>query len=164
MKCRIAQNERRGERGGSPAANVRTPHSSFLTSHLQSAFTLLEVIIASAIFFMVAVAILQLVTQGLSSAKSLQVRHPDPGMVLAALSLSNAFEEGPISGNYEDIAPATYPGYRWDAEIYEIRSNGLFEIQVMTFNTKKPGIAPSTITGQFFRPNSKPGSVTKGGF
>jgi Tfp pilus assembly protein PilV len=164
MKCRIAHNECRRERGGRPAANVRTSHFSLLTSHLQSAFTLLEVIIASAIFFMVAIAILQLVTQGLSSAKSLQVRHPDPGMVLAALSLSNAFEEGSISGNYEDIAPATYPGYRWEAEIYEIQSNGLFEIQVMTFNTKKPGVGPATIAGQFWRPMSKPGSVTKGGF
>jgi len=113
---------------------------------------------------MVAVAILQLVTQGLSSAKSLQVRHPDPGMVLAALSLSNTFEEGWKSGNYEEIAPATYPGYRWEAEIMEVGSNGLFEIKVLTFNEKKPGVSPSAIAGRFWRPLSKPGSVTKGGF
>ena len=98
------------------------------------------------------------------AAKSLQIRHPDPGMVLAALSLTNAFEEGSMSGNYEDIAPATYPGYRWEAFITETGSNGMFTIEVLTYNQKKPGVNPATISGLFWRPNSKPGSVTKGGF
>src|SRR5262245_15757628 len=79
------------------------------------AFTLLETIVACAIFFMVAFAILELVTRSLVAAKSLQQREPDPGIILAALSLTNVFEEGSISGNYEDIAPGMYPGYRWEA-------------------------------------------------
>jgi hypothetical protein len=111
---------------------------------------------------MVGFAVLQLVTQGLVAAKSLQVRHPDPGMVLAALSLTNALEEGMMSGDYEDIAPVTYKDYRWEAFITEVGSNGLFEIQVLTYNNKKPGVSPSTITGRFWRPNSKPGSMTQG--
>ena len=127
-----------------------------------SAFSLLEVIIACAIFFMVAFSLLQMVTTSLKAARSLQVRHPDPGMVLAALSLTNALEEGSISGDYRDIAPGTYPGYRWEAFIEEIGTNGLFKIEVLTYNEKRPGVAPATTMGQFWRPYSKPGSATKG--
>ncbi|HEY6563397.1 MAG TPA: hypothetical protein VIY86_02780, partial [Pirellulaceae bacterium] len=122
---------------------------------MMAAFTLLEVIVASAVFFMAAFAILQLVTQGLKSAKSLQMREPDPGIILSALSLSNKLEEGTISGDYEDIAPKMYPGYRWEAFISEVGSNGLFEVNVMTY--KKTG-NPVTVSAQFFRPLSQPGS------
>jgi Tfp pilus assembly protein PilV len=126
------------------------------------AFTLLEVMVACAIFFMVAFAVLELVTRSVVAAKALQQRDPDPGIILAALSLSNAFEEVTLDGNYEDIAPGMYPGHRWMADIREIGSNGLFEIQVATYNERKRSANPVTITGQFFRPQSKPGSASKG--
>lgn len=125
-------------------------------------FTLLEVMIACTIFFMVAFAVLELVTRSLAMAKSLQQRDPDPGIILTALSLSNALEEVQISGNFEDIAPGMYPGHRWEAFITEIGTNGLFQVEVMTYNERRHGQAPVTITGQFFRPLSKPGAVTKG--
>src|SRR5688572_3043896 len=86
------------------------------------AFTILEVLVACAVFFMVAFAVLQMVTQGLVAAKAIQQRDPDPGIILAALSLTNAFEEGSMSGNYEDIAPGMYPGHRWEAFIKEVGS------------------------------------------
>jgi len=144
------------QRGGRPTGG-------FIAGVRSHAFSLLEVIIASAIFFMFAFAVLSLVTQGLVSARSLQEREPDPGIILSALSLSNAFEEVTISGDYEDIAPGMYPGYRWEAAISEVGSNGLFQVDVMTYNQnpkKRGGVA--TITAQFFRPQSKPGSATKG--
>ena len=126
------------------------------------AFTLLEVMIACAIFFMVAFALLELVTRSLSGAKALQQREPDPGIILAALSLTNMFEEGSMSGNYEDIAPGMYPGHRWEAVIQEVGSNGLFQVDVMTYNERRRSQNPVTITGLFFRPASKPGSASKG--
>jgi len=127
----------------------------------RDAFSLLEVIIACAIFFMVAFALLELVTRSLMMAKSLQIREPDPGIILAALSLTNAFEEGSMSGDYEDIAPKMYPGYRWEAQVTEVGSNGLFQVEVFTYSQKKKnGIAQ--ISTHFWRPNSKPGSATKG--
>ena len=55
------------------------------------AFTLLEVIIACAIFFMCAFAVLQLVTRGLSAARSIQQREPDVGLVFAPLSTNKVF-------------------------------------------------------------------------
>ena len=49
-----------------------------------NAFTLLEVIVACAIFFMVAFAVLGLVTRSLAAARSLQLRHPDAGMLASS--------------------------------------------------------------------------------
>jgi hypothetical protein len=126
-----------------------------------AAFSLLEVIIACAIFFMVAFALLDLVTRSLVAAKSLSKREPDPGIILAALSLTNAFEEGSMSGDYEDIAPGMYPGYRWDALIEEVGSNGLFKVTVISASDKR-GVGFSHLETQFWRPNSKPGTATKG--
>jgi hypothetical protein len=96
------------------------------------------------------------------AAKSLQQREPDPGIILSALSLTNAFEEGSMSGDYEDIAPKMYPGYRWEAFISEVGSNGLFQIDVLTYSQKRKSALPVTVSAQFFRPQSKPGSATKG--
>ena len=127
-----------------------------------AAFTLLEVTIACAIFFMVAFAILEMVTRSLSAARSLQKHDPDPGIILHALTLTNTFEEGTMSGDYEDIAPGMYPGYRWEAFITEIGSNGLFQVDVLSYNQRRQRENPSTVSGQYWRPNSKPGSATKG--
>jgi hypothetical protein len=125
-------------------------------------FTLLEVMVACTIFFMVAFAIMELVTRGLRAAKALEQREPDPGIILAALSLTNSFEEGSMSGNYEDIAPGMYPGYRWEAFLDEVGSNGLYEVKVMSYNEKRHSENPVVIVGQFWRPQSKPGAATKG--
>src|SRR5262245_54197066 len=137
MKLRCANSDWRSQRGG-VMGEVRGFRSALARpARWAAAFTLLEVIIACALFFMFAFAVLGLVTQGLVAARSLQQREPDPGLILAALSLTNAFEEGSISGNYEDIAPDMYPGYRWEAFISEVGSNGLFVVDVMTYSEKK---------------------------
>jgi Tfp pilus assembly protein PilV len=129
----------------------------------QGGFTLLEVMVACAVFFMVAFAILELVSQGLVAARAIQKREPDPGIILASLSLSNMLEEGSISGDYEDIAPGMYPGHRWDAMISEVGSNGLFEITVMTHNEKRRSQNPVLIKTLLWRPQSKPGSASRPG-
>ena len=67
-----------------------------------------------------------------------------------------------MEGNYEDIAPGMYPGHRWFAEIQEVGSNGLFQIRVATYNERRRSQNPVEISGQFFRPLSKPGSASKG--
>ena len=138
------------------AANVRERGG-----RCRGAFTLLEVIVACAIFFIVAFAILGVIAQGLRSVRVLQKRDPDPGIILHALSLTNQFEEGTLSGDYEDIAPGMYPGHRWEAEVTEIGSNGLFQVNIFTHNSKKPGQNPVLISGLFWRPMSKPGSASQ---
>ena len=159
MRIRIANNEHR-QAGGSALTGLGRGRS--LRGATGGAFTLLETIVACAIFFMVSFAILELVTRSLGAAKSLQQREPDPGIILAALSLTNTFEEGSVSGNYEDIAPGMYPGYRWEAFMQEVGSNGLYQVDVLTYNERKRSQNPVTVSTQFFRPGSKPGSASKG--
>lgn len=129
----------------------------------QGGFTLLEVMVACAVFFMVTFAILELVTQGLVAARAIQKREPDPGIIMASLSLSNMLEEGSMSGTYEDIAPGMYPGHQWDALIVEVGSNGLFEVTVMTHNEKRKTQNPVVIKTLLWRPQSKPGSASRPG-
>lgn len=135
---------------------------SYLRRGSTGAFTLLEVMVACAIFFMVAFAVLAMVTQGLAAAKAIQKRDPDPGIILAALSLTNAFEEGSLSGDYEDIAPGMYKGHRWEAFISEIGTNGLFQVDVLTYNERRRSQNPVAVSAQFWRPQSKAGSASKG--
>lgn len=124
------------------------------------AFTLLEVMVACAIFFMVAFAILEMVTRGLVAVRAIQQREPDPGIILAMYSTNKAWEEMTISGNYEDIAPGMYPGYRWElyAHRYMETNDHLFIVEVMSYGGGKSGRGPSTASTMFFSPNSKPGS------
>ena len=68
-----------------------------------SAFTLLEVIVASAIFFMVAFAIMEMVMTSLAAARAIQERSPDAGILAASLTLTNQLVEGADSGDFEDL-------------------------------------------------------------
>jgi hypothetical protein len=79
---------------------------------------------------MCAFAVLSLLSQGLSSARALQQRDPDIGIVAAAYSLTNVVEEGVESGNFEDIAPGLYPGYTWIRDVYPVGSNGLCQVDI----------------------------------
>src|SRR3954467_14727299 len=101
------------------------------------AFTLLEVIIACALFFMFAFAVLELVTRGLSAARSIQQREPDPGLVLAPLSLSNKLEVGTYSGDFEENYPGIYPGYQWTYDVTQPfgETNYLYQVTVSVTGT-----------------------------
>jgi prepilin-type N-terminal cleavage/methylation domain-containing protein len=135
-------------------------HSSF-----HHGFTLLEVIVACAIFFMVAFAVLELVTRGLAAAKALQQREPDAGLLAAALSLTNKLEEGTMSGNFEDLAPGLYPGYSWARDAYEVGSNGLFQVDFVVIRQSGKGHGPSEtkMSILMYRPGSQQGSRFGGG-
>jgi hypothetical protein len=123
-------------------------------------FTLLEVLIASAIFFTMAFAVLELVTRGLAGVKVLQQREPDAGILAAALSLTNKLEEGSESGDFEDLAPGLYPGYSWTRDIYEVGSNGLFQVDFAVIRRSGKGHGPSvtTMSTLMYRPGSPTGS------
>ena len=111
-----------------------------------ASFTLLEVLIACAIFFMAAFAVLGLLTQGLGAAKSLQLREPDPGLVAAAFVLTNITDEGSESGDFEDIAPNLFPGYSWNIDWWERESNGLYQVDITVIRQSGRGHGPSART------------------
>src|SRR5689334_18596540 len=69
----------------------------------ESAFTLLEVMIAMGIFFMAVFTILALVSSSLRNARALQETEVDPSMLAAQLSLTNRLVEGEQSGDFGDF-------------------------------------------------------------
>jgi hypothetical protein len=159
MKLQIATGKHGTRHRCGRAQRVKYSAFSLRTATTLSAFTLLEVIVACAVFFLVGFAILELVTRSLAAAKSLQNRDPDPGLVAAALSLTNRIEEDCVSGTFEDIAPGLYPGwhYEWCAE--EVHSNGMFRVDIMVYSDRgtKRAAAPQTLEIRLFRPGSPPG-------
>src|SRR5688572_11693442 len=104
-----------------------------------SAFTLLEVIVACTIFFLVAFSVLHIVTSGLVAARKLQQREPDFGVLAAELSLTNQLIEGSESGDFESMYPGLYRGYSWTRDILEYSSNGLFQVEFAIYNDAVKG-------------------------
>jgi Tfp pilus assembly protein PilV len=88
------------------------------------AFTLLEVMIALAIFFMAIFVILESTSRSLGAARSLQITEPSPAILIADLALTNRIEEGVLEGQFDD----PYPGVTWTREIVQVRTNGLFQV------------------------------------
>ncbi len=90
-------------------------------------FSLLEVMIAMAVFFTVVFAVLGMVVQSLGAARALQRPQPDFSILAGALTLSNSLEEGFESGDFGEIGPE-YDGWQWERSITEVGSNGLFQV------------------------------------
>jgi hypothetical protein len=118
------------------------------------AFTLLEVMIASGIFFMAIFAILALVSANLRSARLLEEPQVDGGMLLADLSLTNRFAEGSDCGDFGNM----YPGYKYCLDTRQIGTNGYFEV---VCTVTKPGGGPNAdrvMKAHFYRPDSPAGA------
>jgi hypothetical protein len=147
------------------ASPSRIRDSSFVIRHCLRAFTILEVIIACALFFMVMFAILSLVSQGLGGARALQQKQPDAGLLAAELTLTNSLIEGVESGDFEELYPEVYPGYSWTREILEVGSNGLFKVTftIQDGGKGKKGQSISVSEILLWRPDSPKGSASKGG-
>jgi len=129
-------------------------------SRAARAYSLIEVMIALAIFFMAAFAILALVSMALKNARILQTKKGvNAGLVAANYyALSNKLEEIMESGEFGEI----YPGYSWTAETYEVSSNGFFEVEI-TVDRRSGGSPESKMSILLFRPESPPGSMSRGG-
>lgn len=114
------------------------------------AFTLLEVMIALAIFFMAIFAILESTSRSLGSARALQLKIPDATSLVADLTLTNRLEEGVIEGDFGDL----HPGCTWTRETYQVATNGLFQVDftIHWFNGKRPVESRTSIL--LWRPES----------
>jgi Tfp pilus assembly protein PilV len=117
----------------------------------QKAFSLLECMIAIAAFFIAVGAILALVSQSLQNARLLQRPMVDAGMLASELSLTNKLVEGPESGDFGDV----YPGSTWTANITEVLSNKLFEVDYTVQPAGRD--RPEKMSVLFFRPQSDAG-------
>jgi len=102
------------------------PHTVRGCTDVRAAFSLLEVMIAIGIFFMVAFAVLALVSQCLGQARALQTVRNPIGSLASQTVITNQLEEGSESGDFEDL----FPDYRWSREVYEAGTNGLYEVHL----------------------------------
>jgi general secretion pathway protein I len=118
------------------------------------AFTLMEVMIAVAIFFMAMFTILGVMSASLHAASILRDNGPTAGMVAAQLSITNQMQEGSDSGDFGDIP--IYEGYRWISQTTEATTNGLYQVEIAVFD--KGGKVDSTLTVLFYKP-SGPGTT-----
>ena len=100
----------------------------------QAAFTLMEVMIAVAIFFMAMFTILSVLSSSLHAASILRNSGPTAGMVAAQLSLTNKLEEGSDSGAFDDVPFYHDMGYRWISRTTEAATNGLFLVDFEIIN------------------------------
>jgi type II secretion system protein I len=110
-----------------PYALCGHPQISNLGRQPFAGFTLLEVMIAMAVFFIVVFAVLGMVVQSLGAARALQRPQPDFSILASALTLSNVLEEGTDSGDFEDLGPE-FRDWQWERQIIEVGSNGLFQV------------------------------------
>ncbi|MEY4387118.1 MAG: hypothetical protein RLY20_2401 [Verrucomicrobiota bacterium] len=122
-----------------------------LPVHPARAFSLMEVMIAIAIFFTASFVILALVSSGLKTARMLRNERPNCGMLAAELTLTNSLEEGVVEDNFGDF----YRDYRWKREIYPSDTQtGM--VNVAFFIYKRGESAPvSTMEIQRFDPGFK---------
>jgi hypothetical protein len=121
------------------------------------AFTLLEVMIAMAIFFMAVFAILELVATNLRNARLLEQPRVDCGLVMADLSLSNELEVGSTEVDLSKV----YPGYHCvqyvdsPEEYCDLPdTNGLRYVYYIL--TRPDGTTETNLVGLMWKPNSKP--------
>ena len=120
----------------------------------QRAFTLMEVMIAIGIFFMSMFVILSLVSQSLANARRLQRPVVDAAMIASELSLTNQLVEENQSGDFGDA----YPGYTWTADITEVMTNKLFQVDYVVQRSGSREVMQK-MSVLFFRPQSPAGSL-----
>ena len=121
-----------------------------------SAFSLIEVMIALAIFFLAVFTILDVVSSGLKNARLLQRKRVDAGMVAAQLVLTNKLTEEIESGDFGDL----YRDYTWTRDTYEAATNGLFQVDMIVQRGNGP--VESKMSILLFRPESAAGSLSGG--
>ena len=153
-------------RGGSigwPEANLETGRWPFAANSVRSgAFTLLEVMLATAFFFMAMFAILTMIATTLNNARALQKRDVDAGLLAAELSLTNKLSEGSDSGDFGNI----YPGYTWRRDVYlapVAPTNGLFQADFTISHKSGRHVVETRMSILLFRPESSQGMALGGG-
>lgn len=125
---------------------------------VRRAFTLLEVIIAMAIFFVAMFSVLQLMSRGLGMARALQQDLPSPAMIaadLAQMAATNRIDDGgSYSGDFEFLAPDIYPDFKWAAQTYQFASNGLFKADIVVTGSRNGQPVERSMSVFLFSPRS----------
>jgi hypothetical protein len=127
-----------------------------------AAFSLLEVMVALAIFFAAAFSILTVVSGSLANARLLQRPQVDAAAIASIYSMTNKIVEGSDSGDLGDVLGDTYRGYTWESESHEVASNKLFQVDFVIHSPDPGHPVFSQISARFYRPQSPPGALDSG--
>jgi len=128
------------------------------------AFSLLEVMVAIAIFFVGAFAILGLISSSLENVRRLQRPTVDASPVLARYAATNILVEGTYSGNLGDpeMLGKDYRDFNYLVDIEEVASNHLYGLHcVITPSNGRQEVISDMYT-VLYRPLSPPGSLDGG--
>lgn len=141
-----------------PARNELSVHSG------QTAFTLMEVMIAIGVFCIGVFAILGLVANVLHGARLMDKPMVDAGCVASEVAQTNVLiEVNGVNGDLSEFLGKPYQGYEYTYDITEALSNKLFAVD-LTLHGNTPGKpVVSKMTVLLYRPASPPGSLD-GGF
>ena len=115
------------------------------------AFSLLEVMIACFVFFLVAFSVLELTTRSLAAAKAIRKPRLDPGMLAALVSTNRFLEEGPHSLDLSALGEE-YRDYQF-SYLVEGSTNDLFRVTLEVAPVSGAG-EPARMTTYFYRPGS----------
>jgi hypothetical protein len=128
------------------------------------AFSLLEVMIAIAIFFVAAFAILGLISSSLNNVRRLQRPTVDASPVLARYAATNSLVEGTYRGSLGDpeLLGKDYRDYIWTAEIIEVASNHLYGVECVIQPANGRHDIISAMSTVLYKPQSPPGSLDGG--
>lgn len=140
-----------------PTDKLRPVH---IPTNKIAAFSLLEVMIAMAIFFMAVFSILALVSNGLRNAAVLLEMPVDAGMLAAELAETNRLEEGFDSGDFGDI----FPNYKWVRQITQVGSNGLYQVDFAVIHDVRGRPVESRMSILLYRPGTgspRPGMLRR---
>jgi hypothetical protein len=132
-----------------------------VSNSARSAFSLLEVMVAIAIFFVAAFAILGLVSTSLDSVRRIERPSVDASPVLARYAATNSLVEGVYQGSLGDpeLLGKDYRDYNFAVGIEEIRSNHLYSVHCVITSAAGKRQVVSDMTTILYRPHSPPGSL-----
>ena len=128
----------------------------------RAAFSLLEVMVAIALFFGAAFAILMVISGGLANARALQRPQVDAAAVASIFSMTNKIVETTDSGDLGELLGESYRGYTWESSSIEAESNKLFRVDFTIYSPAPGHPVFSQISTLFFRPASPAGSLDTG--
>jgi hypothetical protein len=124
-----------------------------------AALSLIEVMIAMAIFFMAVFSILAMVSATLRNARALQNTQVDaPGALASFLSTSNRLDEGSYSGDFGDL----YPDYEYTYDVVPI-TNSLVRVDMVIMGGQGRNPVESTLSIFLLPPSQPAGAQGMGG-
>ncbi len=114
------------------------------------AFTLLEVMVAVAVFFAAVVAVLELVSQNLRLAQAFQQARPSTADLAAEIALSTTLQEGTEMGDFGEF----YLGSTWTQDTILFGTNGLYQVDLTVQEPIGEKTIESKMSVLLYRPDS----------